>query len=81
MKLATYRCEQCGEFEELVDGEPTEHAQCPNCGDCDTERVLFSPPSSVHTPLIAKVMMQGSLIRQRWLGKLPWRKSSESQSD
>jgi hypothetical protein len=38
-------------------------------------------PTQPLDPVMSKVMSKYSLIRQRYEGKLPWRKSSESQSD
>lgn len=83
-KIATYCCARpnCGEFEDLVDGDPPESTECPNCHSAEkVSLVPFGPPSSTHNPVMNKIFTQGSMMRKRYLGLLPWRKSSESQSD
>jgi hypothetical protein len=73
--LRDYRCSLCGDLSE--DMEPVDACHCGG-----VKLVEFSyHPTQVMDPVMATVMSKGSQIRKRLQGRLPWRKSSYSQSD
>lgn len=76
MILRDYICGMCGAPSE--DMEPVD--PCDACGGVKLVQFSYAPTQTMD-PRMRTVMQKGSLIRQRLQGKLPWRKSSESQSD
>jgi hypothetical protein len=82
-KLYNFTClniECNNHFEELM--SPDEVApQCSVCGS-DSQQQLFSfDPTVEQNVHWTEVMQKGKNIRNKLQGKVPWRKSSESQSD
>ena len=76
MILHDATCSSCGREAEILGEE--------NCNDCGwpmiPHKISFHPTQPLD-PVMSKVMSKSSLIRQRLQKRLPWRKSSESQSD
>ena len=75
MLLRDATCCVCGRKDEILGEE-----QCACGGVLVPESISFRP-TQVQDPRMATVMMKGTQIRKRLQGKLPWRRSSESQSD
>lgn len=79
MILFDYYCQNCDEsFEELVhmdDPDPP----CPACTQIATKIFCYNP-SAGHSPKYAEIHMKWMNIKNKREGKVPWRKSSESQS-
>lgn len=74
--LRDYRCGSCGNLQEgLEDEEP-----CEACGGVTLVEFSYKPTQR-QDPVMAAVMTKGRVIRQKLQGRLPWRKSSESQTD
>lgn len=73
--LRDYRCGLCGDLSE--DMEPVDLC---HCGGVKVVEFSYAP-TQVMDPAMRTIMQKGSMIRKRLQGKLPWRKSSESQSD
>lgn len=66
-------------FEDLVSADEM-NPPCPLCCYL-TEKVAFcNHPTLEHNPKQAEIMMKGANMRNKWIGKVPWRKCSESQS-
>jgi putative FmdB family regulatory protein len=84
-KLYDFHCTTCFHtFEDLYQDNDIA-ATCPQCNSTSTERIVFcnnpSGPAAMINPVRQKeIMMKGAEIRNKILGKTPWRKSSESQS-
>ena len=75
MILRDFQCESCGNVSE--DWDPADECVCGG-----QKRAFFSyAPTSGCDVTIWSVLTKGSVIRQKLQGKLPWRKSSESQTD
>ena len=79
MILRDYQCKSCGNVQEDFDG--TDLDPCHECGGRQMGAVMSYRPSSGLDVKIWGVLTKGSVLRKKWLGKLPWRKSSESQTD
>ena len=79
MILFQFYCKQCDEeFEDLVyldDPDPP----CPTCL-LRSEKIFCYNPSANHSPKYAEIHMKWQNIKNKREGKVPWRKSSESQS-
>jgi hypothetical protein len=74
--LRDYRCSACQNLQEgLEPGEP-----CESCGGPTVEQFSYRPSQRMD-PVMASVMAKGATIRKKLQGKLPWRKSSWSQTD
>ena len=81
-KLFNFFCINCNDtFEELV--EPDEVPSCPTCHVLATAVPYNSPTgqlAQVNPSRQAEITMKGRNIRNKLIGKVPWRRSSESQS-
>jgi hypothetical protein len=75
MLLRDATCPACGRTGEILGDEV-----CP-CGVSMVAHAISFHPTQPLDPRMATVMSKSSQIRKRLQGKLPWRKSSESQSD
>ena len=80
LKLFDFECPKCGNvFEELVaDGEKMP------CTDCryPCERNAFcNSPTNPHNVHWTEVFQKSKNIKNKLQGKVPWRKSSHSQSE
>jgi RecJ-like exonuclease len=76
MLLRDASCPSCHWRGEVLGVEP-----CPECGGPTVHDAISFRPTQTLDVRMATVMMKGAQIRKRLQGKLPWRKSSESQSD
>ena len=76
MLLRDASCPSCHWRGEVLGVEP-----CPECGGQTVHDAISFRPTQTLDVRMATVMMKGAQIRKRLQGKLPWRKSSESQSD
>lgn len=79
MILRDFECKSCGNVQEDFDG--TDLDPCHECGGQEMGAVMSYRPSSGLNVTIWSVFTKGNVIRQKLQGRLPWRKSSESQTD
>ena len=71
-------CHSCGrESEQLEAGGKLDPCECG--GELDT-LFTYRPTSGVDIK-IWDVLSKASVLKQKWQGRLPYRKSSESQTD
>ena len=67
----------------IITSRPPSSLSCPDCGSEAFRNPTSDPTGYKHQydPARQKeIMMKGANIRNKLLGKVPWRKSSESQS-
>jgi hypothetical protein len=76
MILRDASCPSCHWRGEVLGDEP-----CPECGSPTVHDAISFRPTQILDVRMATVRMKGNHIRKRLQGRLPWRKSSESQSD
>lgn len=76
MLLRDASCPSCGWRGEVLGVEP-----CPECNAPTVADLISFRPTQVLDVAMATVRMKGAQIRKRLQGRLPWRKSSYSQSD
>ena len=82
MILYDFHCKTCQHTWEDLISKDEAPPPCPECTSTETEQVMFcNKPTAVMDPKRAEITMKGRNIRNKLLGKVPWRKHSESQSD
>ena len=83
--LFDFHCDECGhQFEELVERSSAIGPPCPDCGK--VTRKLFHTLGTAHRAQIEPAKYRQMFDKARAMvlktqGRVPWRKSSESQSD
>lgn len=83
--LYDFHCHQCftvgdeSTFEDLVKpGDPA--PLCPKCGAQSEKQAFCNAPTVQHSPFWSEVFGKTQAMRNKLTGKVPWRKSSESQT-
>lgn len=81
MKLFDFQCTICKHtFEDLWDETTDPLPKCPIC-EQETEIILFcNHPTAPYSPRQSEITMKGRNMKNKILGKVPYRKSSESQT-
>lgn len=78
MLLRDCRCVSCGNVAEDL-GPPWD--VCAKCGGQVEPEPMSYAPTQVMDPVMRAVMMKGATMRKKVQGRIPWRKSSWSQTD
>ena len=84
-KLYDYQCQACfHSFEELFEEGDPETIPCPQCMGNASRELFCNDPSAIKAQINParqrEIMQKGAEMRNKILGKTPWRKSSFSQS-